>query len=95
MKVWKREFDKEIARIAVNDDEGSNELVPMSKLSANGLEVTAENIGDENLSGYVDDGGQNTGMVNTLLLEDVEMSDLSDIEYDGTSEAQLQEFLNT
>lgn len=92
MKVWKREFDKEIARIAVNDDEGSNELVPMSKLSANGLEVTAENIGDENLSGYVDDGGQNTGMVNTLLLEDVEMSDLSDIEYDGTSEAQLQEF---
>ncbi|CAD1810967.1 PHD-zinc-finger like domain family protein [Candida parapsilosis] len=95
MKVWKREFDKEIARIAVNDDEGSNELVPMSKLSANGLEVTAENIGDENLSGYVDDGGQNTGMVNTLSLEDVEMSDLSDIEYDGTSEAQLQEFLNT
>ena len=75
MKVWKREFDKEIARIAVNDDEGSNELVPMSKLSANGLEVTAENIGDENLSGYVDDGGQNTGMVNTLLLEDVEMRD--------------------
>lgn len=93
MKVWKREFDKTITKLEArcNVDEPSHPPT----LSADGLEVTIENAGDENLLQYANTDGRRSHMLDTFQWQDVEISDLSDVEYDDSCEAQLEEFLKS
>lgn len=78
MKVWMREFDKEIIKLVNEEQSGMDKEAQTPTFSADGLNVSVE--------------GDTTGQINSVL--DIDMSDLSDVEYDDSCEAELKQLLD-
>ncbi|KAI5959962.1 hypothetical protein CANMA_004062 [Candida margitis] len=87
MKVWKREFDKEINGVVLLESNGKiEESSSTSRFSADGLEVSIENV---------DSPQANSKLDNPYRQDDVDMSDLSDVECEESYEAELEDLLKS